>query len=385
MQYTALEAMYTQTLPRLVSGLEEWRQFVEFSARVRRPFKETALVYAQNPKATMVADYDGWKSCGRPVRFGEKGIAVLSAKGKRYVFDITQTGNKDLPPVQFLITQETRDELCTRYRKGKVADALSEMIRQAYTRNANTFYGMLKDAEFMGPPGVFDAFAIRSACHMVFTRFGIPSSLDDNAIQLFNSQKTIDLLGNAVTLTALPVIRGVQKLQKERFSRNEKTTGQLDGHSDGLDADGRINLVAGNAGLVESTDNIRTDAGLRDGRERDTHSDAAGNVRSMDAPGEQNRERRGLVANKAVPGDTREAERDRVDRNSDTLSGSESAVTVHPVIANTPGRRGEISDRSGDRLHSGTGGVSGMGDGSAGGDGSERGYTGGAVITEDDI
>ena len=135
MQNTALENIYSQTLPHLVSGLREWSQFVEFSAHVRRPFKEAALVYAQNPKATMVADYDGWKGCGQPVRFGEKGIPVLSAKGKRYVFDITQTEDKSRPPAQFLIAQETRDELCTRYRKEKLADALSEMVRKAYSAN----------------------------------------------------------------------------------------------------------------------------------------------------------------------------------------------------------------------------------------------------------
>ncbi len=72
------------------------------------------LIYAQNPDATRIGDYEHWKEAGTPVNKGEKGIVILEP-GPEYtredgstavsyntksVFDINQTSAELLKPLK---------------------------------------------------------------------------------------------------------------------------------------------------------------------------------------------------------------------------------------------------------------------------------------------
>ena len=98
---------------------ERWRAHLEMQARFHRySFNNTLLIVAQEPEATRVAGFATWKSLGRSVRKGERGIRILAPMvGRRHrdadgderrpivgfrsvsVFDITQTDGDDLPEV----------------------------------------------------------------------------------------------------------------------------------------------------------------------------------------------------------------------------------------------------------------------------------------------
>jgi len=97
---------------------EQWTNYLKVqSAFHNYSSQNTMLILVQNPYATRVAGYNKWKSLGRQVRKGEKGIFILAPlvfkterengevekgiKGFRYVsvFDISQTDGEDLPEV----------------------------------------------------------------------------------------------------------------------------------------------------------------------------------------------------------------------------------------------------------------------------------------------
>ena len=109
-QPTALERLEAGVSALLSSG--EWKAALEAQRRFHHySFRNALLIFAQCPAATRVAGYAVWKSLGRQVKKGEKGLCILaplirhdkagnkSVYGVRnaYVFDLSQTEGDDLP------------------------------------------------------------------------------------------------------------------------------------------------------------------------------------------------------------------------------------------------------------------------------------------------
>ena len=102
---------------REVLDAEGFRRYLRFSARFHRySANNVLLILAQRPDATRVAGYEAWRSMGRQVRRGEKGIRILAPvtrkaedeRGKEAaralvgfrtatVFDVSQTDGEELP------------------------------------------------------------------------------------------------------------------------------------------------------------------------------------------------------------------------------------------------------------------------------------------------
>lgn len=95
-----------------------WARYLAAQARFHRySARNVLLISMQAPEATSVAGYSTWKSLGRQVKRGERGISILAPlvgrdealdpilKGFRWVkvFDLAQTEGDDLPsPVSLL-------------------------------------------------------------------------------------------------------------------------------------------------------------------------------------------------------------------------------------------------------------------------------------------
>ena len=118
-----------EILDRLAEGIGElttsdaWRRWLDVQRRFYRySFSNTLLISLQCPDATRVAGFHAWRSMGRAVRRGERGIAILAPCVYRrakddaadggpeddrvlrgfkvaYVFDVAQTDGEDLPEV----------------------------------------------------------------------------------------------------------------------------------------------------------------------------------------------------------------------------------------------------------------------------------------------
>ncbi|WP_457569147.1 ArdC-like ssDNA-binding domain-containing protein [Desulfurobacterium sp.] len=115
---------YRDTISEIVSLIKEAKEeklqeFFTFAGRFslqRYSFFNQWLIFSQRPNATFVAGLKAWNKMGRKVKKGEKGIAILAPiivkevdeDGEEveklvgfktaYVWDISQTEGKPLPP-----------------------------------------------------------------------------------------------------------------------------------------------------------------------------------------------------------------------------------------------------------------------------------------------
>ena len=103
----------------IVSG-DDWKRMLEVASKFHRySFNNHLMIFLQRPDATVVAGFNRWKSLGRSVKKGEKGIAIFAPcryktkvetdageeqtvqqiRGFRivHVFDISQTEGEELP------------------------------------------------------------------------------------------------------------------------------------------------------------------------------------------------------------------------------------------------------------------------------------------------
>ena len=66
----SLEAIHTN---------EDWLQFLVFQSKFYQySFRNTMLIYAQNPEASYVKGFKAWNKLGRYVKKGSKGLAILA-------------------------------------------------------------------------------------------------------------------------------------------------------------------------------------------------------------------------------------------------------------------------------------------------------------------
>lgn len=103
----------------IVSG-DDWKRMLKIASKFHRySFNNHLMIFLQRPDATVVAGFNRWKSLGRFVKKGEKGIAIFAPcryktkvetdgveeqtvqqiRGFRvvHVFDISQTEGDELP------------------------------------------------------------------------------------------------------------------------------------------------------------------------------------------------------------------------------------------------------------------------------------------------
>jgi len=103
----------------------EFKEFLAFGAKFRNySFGNTLLIWSQNPEASHVAGFRTWKSLGRWVKKGEKGIVIfapmIKSKNKKdkkkgaddeddgfligfkavYVYDLSQTEGEPIPEMK---------------------------------------------------------------------------------------------------------------------------------------------------------------------------------------------------------------------------------------------------------------------------------------------
>ena len=133
-----LKVIYETIAPTITRTEEAWKDYLRFGSTVyKHQFDNALLVYAQNPKATMLATFDTWTSAkvGRSINKGTKGIAVCvygNAKNTiKHLFDISQTGGAKSPDV-WKLDDELRQGLINRlsYSHDLNADNLTDCIGQ---------------------------------------------------------------------------------------------------------------------------------------------------------------------------------------------------------------------------------------------------------------
>ena len=89
---------YESITEQLYKNKETFAEYLKFAGKFyKMPTAQTMTMFATNPKATMVADYDTWKKFGHYVKRGANSIAVLCGNGLKHYFDISQTNGERVP------------------------------------------------------------------------------------------------------------------------------------------------------------------------------------------------------------------------------------------------------------------------------------------------
>lgn len=132
---TALEAGHSEQLQEFLGAMARFHKY---------SLGNVLLIMAQKPEASQVAGFHTWKSLGRHVKAGEKGIAILAPMAMRrdahdasdasppedsedrfirfkvaYVFDVAQTDGEPLP-----------DFAQVQGEPGEYGDRLKNLVRQ---------------------------------------------------------------------------------------------------------------------------------------------------------------------------------------------------------------------------------------------------------------
>ena len=88
-----------ETLSQIVSSVEEYRKYLDYSSRMfKYPFKDVLLMYSQSPDATAIAGVHNWSKVGRRVKTGANVIRIPSHVNPRLYeryYDIADTFGKD--------------------------------------------------------------------------------------------------------------------------------------------------------------------------------------------------------------------------------------------------------------------------------------------------
>jgi antirestriction protein ArdC len=172
----------------IVSG-DDWKRMLKVASKFHRySFNNHLMIFLQRPDATVVAGFNRWKSLGRFVKKGEKGIAIFAPcryktkvetdageeqtvqqiRGFRvvHVFDISQTEGEELPDLDVV-----RPKLLDADAPDGVWDALAaqadsagfEVIRNR--RGSENGYCDFSQKQIAVRPDVAPAQAVKTLIH----------------------------------------------------------------------------------------------------------------------------------------------------------------------------------------------------------------------------
>lgn len=246
--------IYQDVITRVTRTEADWKAVCRLAGQIYRyEFDNVLMVYAQRPSATLVADYDTWKKVHRYVKRGSRGIAIFPSRalkpGLRYVFDISDTGGKNVKLTWDLEGENLPDLLSALWKRGEVPEA-PETDRKSQMEQLKAFTkqevrGILKEdfgkqfaeaamlagREITGgenetPEPAAQRLVFNSIFYAVGTRCGFDLSSgeqDLGAIVNVKDEGCISVLGTLVSDVSCTVLRNMNReimsIEKERKAR----------------------------------------------------------------------------------------------------------------------------------------------------------------------
>ena len=253
------------------------------------PYFNQLSIYTVNEKATACAEYDYWKSIGRNVSRGEKGIPVLDIERERikYIFDVSQTVS---------LNHNISEVKLWKYHNEKHITALDTLIDTFKEKNSNLIFStedkinilvslytrqiFNKVLDSLGDETLKENSKVKilhfleeSAKVSVYERMGLRLSEDREKLELLSkvsSMKDIDRLlsytSNNVKRILMDIGREISKVEeREKLSeiqKREQTNSFKERYNNSTDE------------MNGTTENIETEernkGGLEDERNRST-------------------------------------------------------------------------------------------------------------------
>ena len=261
MEYMARQ-IYQDVIARVTRTEADWKAVCRLAGQIYRyEFDNVLMVYAQRPSSTLVADYDTWKKVHRYVKRGSRGVAIFPSRalkpGLRYVFDISDTGGKNVKLTWDLEGENLPDYLSALWKRGEIpeppgTDRKSQMEQlKAFTKQE--VRGILKEdfgkqyaeavmlvgreitgGENKTPESAAQELVFNSIFYAVGTRCGFDlgsGETDMGAIVHVKDEGSISVLGALVSDVSCTVLRNmnreITRIEKERMVRYGNTGNQL--------------------------------------------------------------------------------------------------------------------------------------------------------------
>lgn len=213
---------YESITEQLYKNRDTFAEYLKFAGKFfKMPTAQTIAMFAANPKATMVADYDTWRKFGRQVMHGTNSIAVLDGSGLKHYFDISQTsGGK--PPYQWTLDKRTAQEFIAAFSKaeGKEYKSMSGCVnaigRTAAADNLEKAIKALNISEtdraaFEKSFVSITQYFIAARCELG-GRFDYKNNpMDLSAFDLIHSKAEAEKLTEYVQIAARPALLSMEK------------------------------------------------------------------------------------------------------------------------------------------------------------------------------
>ena len=238
-----------ETALSLTRSSQNWTAFLTTAARLYKyPYHEQLMIYSQRPDATACAEYDIWnKRMGRYIKRGSKGIMIAGTNGVRYVFDVSDTGERERSrPFKLWEYSNEHEQLVTaalneRYSINgsmlfdTVQSASRKLAEEYWSDNQNNIIDTIANSFLEG----YDRYNIRynfinavsvSTTYSALSRCGAdPDGYFEREDFLpvfdFNTAETISELGTAVSGINQQILREIERTVKiyERARLAERT------------------------------------------------------------------------------------------------------------------------------------------------------------------
>ena len=254
-KYEVVKQAWFEINEHLRNNKQDYIEYLKFSSKMyKQPYSDAVLVFQQDRNATKIAEYKKWGRLGRYVRRGSHGVAVFGKNHTcRYLYDVTQTGGKELPEMWTLTdrnTPELLDTLNNRYNinAGSVKECIEAMTANSINsapiaesvQNAISQMGLdTKQAEvYRHSLNSVVRFVVSQRCNL-YGKIDLNTDVDVSALDLIKNARDMILFSRAVQHAAKDTLFEIEKeviaidhkneaLDNAKTAKQESTSDRVD-------------------------------------------------------------------------------------------------------------------------------------------------------------
>lgn len=254
-KYEVVKQAWFEINEHLRNNKQDYIEYLNFSSKMyKQPYSDAVLVFQQDRNATKIAEYKKWGRLGRYVRRGSHGVAVFGKNHTcRYLYDVTQTGGKELPEMWTLTDRNTPELLNTlnnRYNinAGSVKECIEAMTANSINsapiaesvQNAISQMGLdTKQAEvYRHSLNSVVRFVVSQRCNL-YGKIDLNTDVDVSALDLIKNARDMILFSRAVQHAAKDTLFEIEKeviaidrknetLDNAKTAKQESTSDRVD-------------------------------------------------------------------------------------------------------------------------------------------------------------
>jgi len=208
--------LYNKTVGELQNDPDMWLEFLKFSAKVHKySFHDQVSLFANNPKAELVADFDQWNNLGRRIIGGQKSIQIFDPQNNltRNVFDVSQTWGRDFLVFNWELNDQDKENLIEHWNEKMAA--------------FHTFDHLELDTKLQDVIGLAlasklpdDSNAYNCAAYLIKKRMGVRvATADEDAIRTALTGNYFDGLMASIHQSTKEVLLEIEKVLENKFNK----------------------------------------------------------------------------------------------------------------------------------------------------------------------